>query len=164
MNINLEKHWWIVPVIAGVVGLLAVLLANQFLPSLVLYALLLLLVLVALSFLWALVWRDIWWAVAPNVWALTAAVALAVNALLPVNNGWIAVLILGAGTFVIAAIPNRRVEVNIAHFVGIVIVVFGFLLSPIRIVWKIVFIVVAILFATYLAWLDREDMKRLFAS
>jgi hypothetical protein len=164
MNINLEKHWWIVPVIAGVVGLLAVLLANRFLPSLVLYALLLLLVLVALSFLWALVWRDIWWAVAPNVWALTAAVALAVNALLPVNNGWIAVLILGAGTFVIAAIPNRRVEVNIAHFVGIVIVVFGFLLSPIRIVWKIVFIAVSILFATYLAWLDREDMKRLFAS
>lgn len=164
MNSNLQKHWWIVPLVAGAVGLFALFLANQFFPSLVLYALLFLLVLVALSFLWAFILRDVWWAVALNVWALTAAVALVVNAFLPKNNGWIAALILGAGTFVIAAIPNRRVEVNIAHFIGIVVVVFGFLISPIRIVWKIVFIVASILLALYFAWLDREDMKRLFAS
>jgi hypothetical protein len=98
------------------------------------------------------------------VWALAGAAAVALNVFLPEHNGWIDVLILGAGTFLIAAIPNRRIEVNVAHFVAIVVVVIGFLISPMRTVWKVVFIVLSILLALYFAWLDREDMKRLFAS
>jgi hypothetical protein len=31
-------------------------------------------------------------------------------------------------------------------------------------VWKIVFILASILLAVYFAWLDRDDMKELFAS
>jgi hypothetical protein len=164
MNTNLQKQWWIVPAVAGAVGLVAVLLADEFLPSLESYAFLLLLILVGLSFLWAFAKRDVWWAVAPGVGALTATVAVLVNLYLPENNGWIATLILGGGVFVIAAIPNRRIEVNVAHFVGIVIVVIGFLISPLRTVWKIALIVASILLAAYFAWLDREDMRRLFAS
>jgi hypothetical protein len=164
VNKNRQISWWIGPVIACVVGLVALLAARLFSPSLELYALLFLLVLVGLSFLWAFIQRDVWWAVAFNIWALTAAIALIVNAFLPENNGWIAALIFGAGTFVIAAIPNRRVEINVAHFVAILILLAGFVISPLRTLWKIVFIIVALLLAAYFAWLDRDDMKRLFAA
>ena len=164
MNINLQKQWAIIPAVAGAVGLVAVLVADEFFSSLAPYVLLFFFVLVGASFLWAFVKRDVWWAVAPGVGALAAAVAILVNLYLPENNGWIAILILGAGAFVIAAIPNRRIEVNVAHFVGIMIVVIGFLISPLRTVWKIVFVLASILLAAFFAWLDREDMRRLFTS
>ena len=61
-------------------------------------------------------------------------------------------------------IPNRRVEINIAHFFGIAILVIGFLISPLRAVWKVVFVVASLLLAAYLLWLDRKDMRRLLAS
>jgi hypothetical protein len=169
MNVDLRKKWWVVPVLAGAVGLLALVLALAVpgrqgpLPGQVLAALLLLLGLVGLSFLWAFLRRDVWWAVAPGVGALASAVALLVNYVLPANNGWIAALIVGAGAFVIAAIPNRRVEVDVAHFVGIVLVLFGLILSPLRIGWKVLSIALALALALYFAWLDREDLRRLLA-
>jgi hypothetical protein len=163
MKHNRQKDWWIAPVIACAIGLVPLIIANQFAPSLLAYALLVLLVLVGAAFLWAFIAREVWWAVAPGVWALAGAAAVTLNLYLPQHNGWIDVLILGAGTFLIAALPNRRIEVNIAHFVAIVIVVIGFLLSPMRTVWKVVFIVLSILLAVYFAWLDRDDMKELFA-
>jgi hypothetical protein len=164
MNINLKRQWLLVPILASVVGLLVVIVAGQFFPRLTPYALLLLLIPVGVSFLWAFVKQSVWWAVAPGVEVLAAALAVLVNLFLPNNNGWIAVLILGAGAFVIAAIPNRRAEINVAHFLGIIVVVIGFLISPLRIMWKIVFIVASVLLAAYFAWLDREDMRRLFTS
>jgi hypothetical protein len=164
MKVDLDKQWWVVPIIAGVVGLIALLMAYSVLPGLELVAVLLLLILVGVSFLWAFIQRSVWWAVAPGVWALTAVVAVLVNYYLPWNNGWIATLILGAGTFVIAAIPNHRVEINVAHFCGIVLILFGFVISPMRILWKTVLILTSLLLAVYFAWLDREDMKRLLAS
>jgi hypothetical protein len=48
--------------------------------------------------------------------------------------------------------------------VGILIVVIGFLLSPLRIVWKMIFIAASLLLAAYFAWLDRDDLKQLFGS
>lgn len=164
MNSNRQQSWWIAPAVACAIGLVALIVAHQLVPSLQVYALLLLLVLVGVGFLWAFAGRDVWWAVAPGVWALAGATAVALNVYLPKHNGWIDVLILGAGTFIIAAIPNRRIEVNIAHFIAIIVVVIGFLISPIRTVWKIVFIVVSLVLAVYFAWLDREDMKELFSS
>ncbi len=95
---------------------------------------------------------------------LAGALAVLLSVFLPANNGWIAVLILGAGAFVIAALPNRRVEINVSHFVGIAIVVIGLLLSPLRTLWKIVFVLLSFLLAAYFAWLDREDLRRLFAT
>ena len=157
------KQWWVVPAIAGAIGLVALGVAVLLLPGMTPYALLLLLLLVGLGFLWAFIWRDVWWAVAPAVLALAGATAVVANLLLPANNGWIALLIMGAGTLLIAAIPNRRVEVNAAHFVAIAIVVIGFLISPLRTVWKVILIVLSILLAAYFAWLDREDLKRLLA-
>jgi hypothetical protein len=164
MNVDLEKQWWVVPILGGAAGLVLLIFVDQLFPRVGPYALALLLALVGLGFLWAFRERDVWWTVAPGVGALACALAVLVDTFLPANNGWIAVLILGAGTFLIAAIPNRRVEVNAAHFVGIAIVVIGILLSPLRAVWKIVLIVVSLLLAAYFAWLDREDLKRLFAS
>ena len=164
MKRNRQTSWWIVPVIACAIGLIALIVASQFTPSLLVYALLVLLMLVGAAFLWAFIARDVWWAVAPGVWALAGAAAVALNVFLPEHNGWIDVLILGAGTFLIAALPNRRIEVNVAHFVAIVVVVIGFLISPMRTVWKVVFIVLSILLAMYFAWLDRDDMRELFAS
>ena len=170
MKVDLQRQWWIAPIVAGVAGILAVLIAlaisgrNSALPGLELAAVLLLLLLVGASFGWAFLRRDVWWAVAPGVGALAAAVAVLVNYVLPENNGWIATLILGAGAFVIAAIPNRRVEINVAHFCGIAIILLGFIISPLRLVWKLVFVVVSIALAVYFAWLDREDLKQLLTS
>jgi hypothetical protein len=164
MKGNRQNSWWIAPAAACGIGLIVLIVTHQLYPSRQPYAILLLLALLGWSFIWAFVKRDVWWAVAPGIWALAGMVAVALSVLLPENNGWIDLLILGAGTFLIAAIPNRRIEVNIAHFLAIVVVVIGFLLSPLREVWKILFIVLSILLAVYFAWLDREDMKELFAS
>jgi hypothetical protein len=164
MNVDRWKKWWVMPILGGAVGLLAVILAFAWIPRLELAAVLLLLALVGATFLWAFVRRDVWWAVAPGVGALVSAAAVLVNYVLPANNGWIATLIVGAGAFVIAAIPNRRAEVNVAHFVGIVLLLFGFVISPLRIVWKVISIALSIALALCFVWLDREDMKRLFAS
>jgi hypothetical protein len=164
MDIDLQKHWWIVPAILGVIGLVALILAYQFLFGLVPYLLILFSILVGLGFLWSFLKWDVWWAVGPAIVALALALALFVDLFLPENNGWVTTLILGASAFVIAIIPNRRIEVNVAHFVGIAILVIGFLVSPLRPMWKIIFIVASLLLAGYLLWLDRKDMKRLFAS
>ena len=161
---NIQERWWIVPVVIGVAGLLAFFLAAQFVSVYAPYVLILVLALLGASFLWSFTRGDIWWAVAPAVVAFALAIAVLVNLFLPRNNGWMATLILGASAFVIAAIPNRRVEINVAHFIAILILLFGFVISPLRILWKIVFIVVSLLLAAYFAWLDRDDMKRLFAS
>ena len=164
MHIDLQKQWWIVPVILGVLGLVGVILAYQYLPGLAPYALSLFSSLVGLCFLWAFIQWDVWWAVAPAVAALALAVAVTVSLFVPENNGWITTLILGTSAFVIAIIPNRRVEINVAHFIGIVILVIGFLISPLRTMWKVTFVVASLLLAGYLLWLDRKDVQRLFTS
>ena len=164
MDINLEKEWWIAPALLGAVGLAAVLLARSSLAGLAPYALLLCSLLVGASTLWAYLRRDVWFAVAPAVVAFALAIAVVVDLFLPANNGWITILILGASAFVIALIPNRRIEINVAHFVGIAILVIGFLISPLRTVWKVVLIVASLTLAAYLLWLDRRDMRRLLTS
>lgn len=163
MHIDLDKQWWVIPAIAGAIGLAALAVAALLLPGATPYALLLLLLLVGSSFLWAFLRHDVWWAIAPAVLAFADVVAVVTDSFLPANNGWIAVLIVGAGTLIIAAIPNRRAEVNAAHFAAIAIVILGFLISPMRAVWKAGLIAASILLAAYFAWLDREDLKRLFA-
>lgn len=108
MDIDLQKNWWIVNVAAGVVGILVVILAEEFFPSLADYAFILFLTLVGLSFLWVFnTKKEIWWAVAPGVGALAFAVAVVVGLIIGgENNGWLASVIIGIGFLLMAVIPN----------------------------------------------------------
>jgi UDP-N-acetylmuramyl pentapeptide phosphotransferase/UDP-N-acetylglucosamine-1-phosphate transferase len=59
--------------------------------------------------------KEIWWAVAPGVGGIAFAVAILVSLLIPENNGWASVLILGVAAFLIAAIPNVRDSIKVAY-------------------------------------------------
>ena len=161
MNAILRRHWWIVNVAAGVVGIIAMRLAEQYFPSLAPYATILFLTLVGLSFLWVFTTKKgIWWAVAPGVGAIAFAVALLVSLLIPENNGWVGMLILGAAAFVIAAIPNSRDGMKVAYVVGAMILVIGFLMAPVTLVLKIILCVASAALGGYFIWRNRETLGR----
>jgi hypothetical protein len=164
MKLNLHKNWWIVPVEAAIVGLLAIFLADQFFENLQTAAVFLFLLLVGLSFMWAFSWRGIWWAVAPGVGLLTVCVIIIVSLFIPENNGWVASLILGAGALVIGAIPNPRVEMKIAYVIAPWMLVIGFLISPLPLALRIVLAVASILFVIYLIWRNLDKFKAMQAT
>ena len=159
MNIDLQKHWWIVIVVAAVVGIAILILADNLLPSLSPYAVLLFLVLLGASFLWAFITRGIFWAVAPGVGVLALAVGVVVSFFVPENNGWVATLILGVGSIVIGAIPNPRGEIKVTYFIGAMILVIGFLLAPLAPLWKIILCVASALGGAYVIWRSWDDVQ-----
>jgi len=161
MNVILRRHWWIVNVAAGVVGIIAMRLAEEYFPSLAPYATMLFLTLVGLSFLWVFTTKKgIWWAVAPGVGAIALAVAVLVSLLIPENNGWVGMLILGAAAFLIAAIPNVRDGMKVAYIVGAMTLVIGFLMAPIAPVWKIILCIASAALGGYFIWRNRETLGR----
>ena len=155
MNVDLQKHWWIVPAVAGGVGVLFLVLAGELLPSLELYAVLFFLLLVGASFLWVFYARKKFWAVAPGVGALGLAVAVIVSALIPPNNGWVGTLILGATAFVMAALPNPNPALKGIYVVGVLILVIGCLMAPVTVVWKVILCVASAALGGYMLWRNR---------
>ena len=163
MDIDLQKNWWIVNVAAGVVGVLVMILAEQFFPSLDDYATILFLTLVGLSFLWVFnTKKEIWWAVAPGVGALALAVASVANLIIGENNGWLASVIIGIGFLLMAVIPNPRAEILPIGYIGAIFaLVIGLLMAPITIPWKIIFCLASALIVGYFAWRNREKLQQL---
>ncbi len=160
MNIDLQKNWWIVNVVAGVVGIAVDSLADQYFPSAAPYTSIFFLTLVGLSFLWVFnTKKEIWWSVAPGVGVLSLAVAGVVNLFIPENNGWVATLILGVAGFVIAALPNPRPEIKITYLIATLILVIGFLMAPLPTLWKIVSCVVCVMVGGYFTWLNRRHFQ-----
>jgi len=88
------------------------------------------------------------------------AVAVLVSLLIPENNGWVGMLILGAAAFVIAALPNVRDGIKVAYVVGAMILVIGFLMAPVTLVWKIILCVASAALGGYFIWRNRETLGR----
>ena len=156
MNVDLQKRWWIVPAVAGGLGVVLLVLVGELLPSLEFYAMLLFFLLVGLSFVWVFVVPRKFWAVAPGVGALGIAVALIVSQFIPENNGWVGTLILAVTVFVMAAIPNPWPPFKGVYAVGLLILLIGFMMVPLPVVWRIVLCVATVLVGAYLFWRDRE--------
>ena len=162
MNIDLRRYWWIVPAAAGVAAIIILVLTDELAPDLSDYGLILALLLVGLSFLWAFLARGIWWAIAPAVGVLAFAVTVTLGVLLfpeAENLAWLAFLCLGAAGFVLGAIPNSRAGMKISYGFGAFILAIGFLIAPLPIVWRVILCVGSVLVGGYLVWRYRADFQ-----
>jgi hypothetical protein len=162
MNINLQRYWWIVPAAAGVAAIIILVLTDELVPDLSDYGLILALLLVGLSFLWAFLARRIWWAIAPAVGVLALAVTIILGVLFfpeAENLAWLAFLCLGAAGFVLGAIPNSRAGMKVSYGIGAFCLAIGFLAAPIPIVWRVILCVGSVLVGGYLVWLYRDDLS-----
>jgi hypothetical protein len=162
MNINLQRYWWIVPIIAAVAGIAIVELTDEFAPGLTDYADILFLLLVGLSFLWAFLARGIWWAIAPAVGVLAFAVTVTLGVLFfpeAENLAWLAFLCLGAAGFVLGVIPSSRAGMKISYGFGAFILAIGFLIAPLPIVWRVILCVGSVLVGGYLVWRYRANFQ-----
>jgi hypothetical protein len=161
---DLQKHWWIVPTTAGIIGVATLILAEQFFPNAVDFAVALLLSLVGLSFMWVFYARDVFWAVAPGVGCLTFVVIGIVYQFIPENNGWVATLMMSAGTMLIAAIPNRRPEMKVCYLIGDFILFIGILMMPVTLVWKVLLLVAAAAVTGLLVWRNYDTLRADFGN
>lgn len=160
MNINPNIQWWRVVAGLGLFGLAAVFIADQFFQEAAEYVFVAVMILLGLSFMWAFYTRGVFWAVAPGVGLLALAVAGIMSWFVPENNGWVSTLILGAGAYVIGAIPNPRGEMKVAYPIGAMLLVIGFLLAPLSAALTIVLCVVTVLATGYLVWKNREALSQ----
>lgn len=162
MRIDLDKHWWVVNVAAGVVGLIVLMLADAFFPTLESYAMYFFLILVGLSFLWLFVTRaeQAPWAIAPAVGCFTFVVVGLVNQMTGAETfGWVGSLIVGLGAAIIAAVPNPRIEIKVAYVVSLWFLVPGFLLSPLPLALRIILAAASVVAVAYLLWQNREAFR-----
>ena len=152
--------WWRVVVAVSLFSLAAIIIADQFFEGVADYVLILALILLGLTFLWAFYARGIFWAVAPGVGLLAVAVAGIVSYFIEENNGWVATLILGAAAYIIGAIPNPRNEMKVTYPIGAMLLIIGFLLAPLSVPVTVVLCVVTILPTGYLIWRNREQFQQ----
>jgi hypothetical protein len=158
-----KTSWEDVPLSVGVIGLLALLLAYLWRREWALPVLISASALQGLAFLWAFALHDVWWAVLPGIGLLTLASICLVYCLLLGSIGWLGVLILGLGAYVIAVIPNVKIWINLFYVLGVMLVWAAIYVSPIVLVWKIVLTVAFVLLFVLTLWLDREDLGRAWA-
>lgn len=156
------KQWAGLPLLAGVIGLLALLRAYLFQSDWTSYALAGTSALLGLAFLWTFGRHGVWWAVVPGVGLLAAALVCLVYCLLWGNIAWLGLLILGLGAYVIAVLPNRKVWINAFYLLGVFLVLVAIYISPIVRMWQIILAVAFLLLLLLTLWLDREDLKRIW--
>jgi hypothetical protein len=157
-----KKNWAGFPLVVGVLGLIALVVAYM-LPQIdVSPVLAAVAALLGFAFLWAFGRRDVWWAVIPGVGLLALALICLVNCLLLGNILWMSVLLLGLGAYVIAVIPNDKVWINVFYIVGLILVLIAIYISPIVQMWQIVLAVAFVLLLALTLWMDREDLGRIW--
>lgn len=158
-----KEGWAGFPLIVGVLGLIALAWAYVYRPELLSFAMAATTALLGITSLWAFVRKDIWWAVIPGVGLLTLAAICLVYCFLLGNITWMGVLLLGLGAYVIAVIPNERVGINLFYLLGLILVLVSIYLSPIVRVWQLVLAIAFLLLFALTLWLDREDLRRIWA-
>ena len=158
-----NKGWAWFPLVVGALGLVAFLLAYLLRPTWVSPVMAVASALLGIAFLWVFVEREIWWAVLPGVGLLTLAALCLVYCLLLGSIAWLGILLLGLGAYVIAAIPNEKVWINAFYVLGLILVLIAIFVSPIVLPWQIVLSVAFLLLFVLTLWLDREDLRRIWA-
>jgi hypothetical protein len=157
-----EKQWAGFPLVVGVIGLVALLLAYLYRDDLLTYVLAGTSALLGFAFLWAFGDRDVWWAVIPGVGLIVLALICLVYCLLFGSVAWLAVLLLGMGAYMIAVIPNRKEWINAFYLLGLALVLIAIYISPIVQMYKIILAVVFLLLFVLTLWLDRDDLRRIW--
>jgi hypothetical protein len=157
-----KKSWAGFPLVVGVIGLVALLLAYLFRKDLVAPVMAGAAALLGIAFLWAFSKRDVWWAVIPGVGLLSLALICLVYCLILGSVVWLGILLLGLGAYVIAVIPNEKVWINVSYILGLILVLIAIYISPMILMWKIILAVAFVLLFALTLWLDREDLGRIW--
>lgn len=156
-----KQNWAGFPLVVGVLGLAALVLAYVLRPGWVVQVIAAAATLLGIAFVWAFARRDVWWAVIPGVGLLTLALIGLVYYWLLGSILWLGVLLLGLGAYVIAAIPNQKVWINVFYLLGLILVIVAIFVSPIVLAWQIALTVAFLLLFALTLWLDREDLRRI---
>jgi hypothetical protein len=158
-----KKSWAGFPLVVGVIGLVALLLAYLFRKDLISPVMAGASAMLGLAFLWAFGSRDVWWAVIPGVGLLILGLICVANCLLLSSIVWLSILLLGLGAYLIAVIPNDKVWINVFYVLGLILTLIAILLSPIVQIWQIILMIAFVLLFALTLWLDREDLGRFWS-
>jgi len=157
-----KKQWWLVVIAAGVVGIAAMVIFDQWLPDLQLVGPILMLGLIGAAFCWAYaVDRERqWWAIIPGLGAFTFLAALLADALIGMDpaNDWVGAVVPGIGAVVIAAVLKRANARFVLVVVAVITFFVGILMSPASPLVKGILVAVDFLLAVFYLWRNRKAL------
>lgn len=157
-----QKQWWLVVVVAGLVGIAAMLIFDQWLPAYRLIGTILMLGLIGAAFCWAYAVNSErqWWAIIPGLGAFTFLAALLADALIGTDpaDDWVSVLVLGIGAVIIAAVLKRTNARFVLVVVAVITFFVGILMSPATPLLKGILVAVDFLLAVFYLWRNRKAL------
>jgi hypothetical protein len=156
VKLSAQKYWWVQLAVLLILALAVLLVVQRWLPDKELIGTILTLSLVGVAFLWA--YRSdrqrLWWAIIPGLAAFTLIASLLSDVLVGTDpqNDWINVLVLGAGTAIIAAVVSHNNARITLAIVTMFLVLVGFAVAPISILLKVILIAVDIAVVGWYIW------------
>ena len=95
-----------------------------------------------------------WWAIIPGLSAFTVLAAVLSEFIIGTDpkNDWINVLVIGAGTAIIAAVLKRQMARFVLVAVSAITFIVGIAMAPLAVLWKGVLIVALIVAAAFILW------------
>ncbi len=162
VKFDAQKQWWLVVVVAGLVGIAAMLIFDQWLPAYRLVGTILMLGLIGAAFCWAYaVNRERqWWVIIPGLGAFTFLAALLADAIIGTDpaNDWVSALVLGIGAVIIAAVLKRTNARFVLVVVAVITFFVGILMSPATPLLKGILVAVDFLLAVFYLWRNRKAL------
>ncbi len=156
IKLDQHKHWWVAVVAASVIGIAALLIADQWMPGYQPLAAFLFFALLGGSFCWAyyIEQEHLWWAIIPGLGLLTLCAVMLTNTFIGMDatNDWLNVLVMGIGAAIIAAVLSHRNARQTLIIVSMFIFIVGFAMSPFTTTLKIILIAVDVLAAAFFLW------------
>ncbi len=131
---GLHKYWWVIVVVAGVLGIAAMLIADKWFPDHMLLTTCLSFALIGASFcaVYAIDTKKNWWAIIPGLALFTLLIAGVADHFIGTDpqNDWISVLIIGAGAAVIGIVLKQQKAKIVLHIVALFGLGIGISMSP----------------------------------
>lgn len=158
---EVKKVWWVVVIVIAAVGLAVKLVMDQWFSDYKLWGDILCLVFIGAAFCWAyLIDREgNWWAIIPGLGIFAVLAGGPANLIVGSgsNNDWVGVLVLGAGTVLIALILKRPDAKIVLIVVAMFTFLVGLLMGPFTPIVKGILIAADIVTCGLLAWWQRKS-------
>jgi len=156
---DLKKNWWVVVVVAGVVGIGLLVISEKWFPAYQMIGSALGLGLIGASFCWAYSTdrERLWWSIIPGLGVFALLLGILPDLFFGTDSkyDWINVLVMGLGVVVIAWFLKRKGAKQVLIIVSMFFFLVGFLMAPFNLIQKIILVIADILVAVFFLWKSR---------
>jgi hypothetical protein len=162
---NIQKNWWVVIVVAAVVGIAVLSIIDQWLPELKSVGTFLAFGLLGAAFCWVYtVNRErLWWAIIPGLGLFTllaAPLAAALQTKDENESSWLGVLVLGIGAAIIGAVLKRTDAKFVLYAVAMIIFIIAVAMLPIAWIVRGILIAVVVVASGFFLWRAGSRMAK----